>query len=79
MSRILVWRAGGDEGLVRTRKKLVVNINDDVNDATVIGKPRGPEQPICRHCGKDCRHSVSLKPFVERRENGDIASGWRCA
>ena len=78
MSRILVWRSGGDEGLVRTRKALVVNINDDVNDATVIGKPRGPETPICRYCGKDARHDVKLRPFAFT-ENGVTKSGWRCA
>lgn len=78
MSRILVWRAGGDEGIVRTRKRLVVNINDDVNDATVIGKPRGPETPICRYCGKDARHETNLIAF-HQNENGVIKAGWRCA
>lgn len=79
MSRILVWRADGSEGVVRTRRREIININEDAQEPTVIGKPRGPETPICRYCGKDARLFCQLHPFRYIDNANVIHSGLRCA
>ena len=78
VSKVLVWRADEIVGNATTRKREIINIVEDGNEPTLIGKPRGPETPICKYCGKDARHATTLVPFY-RNSNGIINAGWKCA